>query len=177
MQADESRNQNTVVAQSHSYRIVWARDNAHCTTLWGPATVRDFQRLTDVEQFWFAEGMHRAPPPERASTFGCAVVSARRAQGATLTLRKQRSPGLCRAPGSSLATSSFSGRPQRLFVFNERRPRGHLIAAEGPGRRRPATHRCVSLLHRERAASLRPFSGGAAGRRTRYEKLVDPPKC
>jgi hypothetical protein len=72
--------------------------------------VRDLQKLTDVEQFGFAEGMHRAPPPERASMFGCAVVFARPAQGATLTLRKQRSPGLCRAACSSLVTSPFSGR-------------------------------------------------------------------
>jgi len=62
----------------------------------------------------FAEDTHRAPPPERASTFGCAVVPARPAQGATLTLRKQRSPGLCRTSRSTLATAPFSDRHPRL---------------------------------------------------------------
>ena len=65
----------------------------------------------------FAEGTHRAPPPERASTFGCAVVPARPAQGATLTLRKQRSPGLYRTARSTLATAPFSDRHQRLAAL------------------------------------------------------------
>src|SRR6185312_15784268 len=62
----------------------------------------------------FAGGTQRAPPPERALTFGCAVVPARPAQGATLTLRKQRSPGLCRTSRSTLATAPFSDRHPRL---------------------------------------------------------------
>ena len=79
MQA-ESRERNAVVAQSDSYRSVWARDNAHYTPLEGPATVRDLppNPLTDVEQHSGLQKVHiRAPPPERALTFGCAVVPAR----------------------------------------------------------------------------------------------------
>src|SRR6478609_10177590 len=59
MQA-ESRERNAVVAQSDSYRSVWARDNAHYTPLEGPATVRDLppNPLTDVEQHSGLQKVH-----------------------------------------------------------------------------------------------------------------------
>lgn len=67
--------------------------------------------------------MHRAPPPERASTFGCAVGPARPVQGATLTLRKQRSPGLCRALLRAQLVGGCSSKISAARTFS--RIRGH----------------------------------------------------
>jgi hypothetical protein len=57
--------------------------------------------------------------------FGCAVVPARRVQGATLTLRKQRSPGLCRAvPALQLQICRTSWATHELFTDPRQAVRG-----------------------------------------------------
>jgi hypothetical protein len=48
--------------------------------------------------------------------FGCAVVPARPVQGATLTLRKQRSPGLCHAVRLQLQICRTSWATHKLFT-------------------------------------------------------------
>jgi hypothetical protein len=68
--------------------------------------------------------------------FGCAVVPARPVQGATLTLRKQRSPGLCRAVPAlklQICRTSWATQAVRGDVLTARCVRPEVLYIPGAG--------------------------------------------